>query len=359
MANDLNTILDDAGNRALVEKYIEKKFLERRLYDTALVGSEWLQKFSIPEKSGQYLEATRKGFFRRPQNVNLTTPQADPLSGASMAVAKVKFPMEFIHEYVSVGAIAQLTTWMDLESWIDEDLPLALKRRRHELVQNAFVAGRFQPGAYDANGAIATAFDATAEATVSLYGLSFTFAKAPTYFGGLKPNFAAMNESDRACFADLEAIRVRILNAGGPRVDGMIACYLSDAMASDLAKDDQYFLAMVNAFKGEGLKKGVLGDYKGMRFMIDDQPFVENWGAENVRAVTGPIHSALITAKGAVATLDLGGKSTPKPKFKVQDITKTGTEKTIGYTVPSQAGVVNAPWCATYKAPVSVSEVNG
>jgi hypothetical protein len=359
MANDLNTILDDAGNRALVEKYIEKKFLERRSYDTVLVGSEWMQKFSIPEKSGQYLEATRKGFFRRPQNVSIASPNADPLSGASMATSKVKFPMEFIHEYVSVGAQAQLTTWVDLEAWIDEDLPLALKRRRHELVQNAFIAGRFQPGVYDANGAASTAFDAVAEATVTIWGLSFTFKKAPGYYSSLKPTFAAMNESDRATFSDLENIRVRILNAGGPRVDGMIACYLSDAMATDLANDDKYFLAMVNAFKGEGLKKGVLGDYKGLRFMIDDQVFAETWGAENVRATTGPIHSALITAKGAVANLDLGGKNTPKPKFKIQDITKTGGEKTIGYTVPNQAGVVTPEWCAVYKAPVSVSESNG
>ena len=359
MGNDLNTILDDAGNRALVEKYIEKKFLERRSYDTVLVGSEWLQKFSIPQKSGQFLEATRKGFFRRPQNVSIASPGSDPLSGAGLATVKVKFPMEFIHEYVPVGAQAQLTTWIDLEAWIEEDLPLALKRRRHELVQNAFVVGRFLPGVYDANGAASTPFDATVEATVSIYGISFTFKKAPAYYASLKPTFAAMNEGDRATFADLETIKVRILNAGGPRVDGMLACYLSDAMATDLANDDKYFLAMVNAFKGEGLKKGVLGDYKGFRFMIDDQPYVENWGAENVRATTAPIHSALITAKGAVGTLDLGGKNTPTPKFKVQDITKTGGEKTIGYTVPNQAAVVTPEWCAVYKAPVSVSESNG
>ena len=359
MGNDLNTILDDAGNRALVEKYIEKKFLERRDYDTVLVGSEWMQKFNIPEKSGQYLEATRKGFFRRPQNVNMASPQADPLSGASMATSKVKFPMEFIHEFVPVGMLAKLTTWVDLEAWINEDLPLALKRRRHELVQNAFVAGRFAPGSYAADGTVAVAFDAVAEATVTLHGLSFTFKKAPGYYASLKPTFAAMNESDRANFSDLENIKVRILNAGGPRVDGMLACYLSDAMATDLANDDKYFQAMVHSFKGEGLKKGVLGDYKGYRFMIDDQPFVENWGAENVRATTAPIHSALITAKGAVGNLDLGGKNTPNPKFKVQDTTKTGLEKTIGYTVPNQAAVVTPEWCAVYKAPVSVSESNG
>ena len=276
-----------------------------------------------------------------------------------MAVEKVKLPMEFIHEYVGVGTIAQLTTWMDLESWIEEDLPDALGRRRHELLQNAFVVGRYQPGKYDASGVATTAFDTTAERTPTLNGVSFSFAKAPTFYAGLKPTFAAMNEGDRPSFTDLETIKVRMLNAGAPKVDGMLACFVSDAMATDLAKDDKYFLAMVQAFKGEGLKKGVLGDYKGLRFILDDSPFTENWGAENVRATTGPIHAALITAKGAVARLSLGAKNSPRPKFKVQDVSLTGVQKTIGYLVPNQAGVANAAWCATYKAPVSVSEVNG
>jgi hypothetical protein len=359
MSNDLNTILDDAGNRALVEKYIEKKLLERRQYDTVLVGSEFLQDFRIPEKSGQFVEMTRKGRFRRPQNVDLASPQTDPLSGALLAVEKIKLPMEFIHEYAGVGTVAQLTSWVDLEQWIEEDLPDALRRRRHELIQNAFVVGRYQPGKWAADGTAGTAFDTTAEASPTLYGVSFSFDKAPTYFAGMKPNFGAMNENDRASFADLEQIKVRMLNAGAPRVDGMLACFVSDAMATDLAKDDKYFMSMVQAFKGEGLKKGTLGDYKGLRFIIDDQPFTEEWGAENVRATTGPIHAALITAKGAVARLALGAKGTPKPKFKVQDTSKTGVEKTIGYMVPNQAGVANPAWCATYKAPVSVYEVNG
>jgi hypothetical protein len=37
-----------------------------------------------------------------------------------MALEKVKLPIEFIQEYVPVGTVAQLTSWLDLEAWCDE-----------------------------------------------------------------------------------------------------------------------------------------------------------------------------------------------------------------------------------------------
>lgn len=359
MSNDLNTILDDSSNRALVEKYLETKLLERKDYETVLANNEYAQEFRLPEGSGQYVEATRKGRFRRPQNLDNASPQSDPASGASMAVEKVKFPVEFIQEYLPVGTVAAITSWMDLEAWANEDLPVALKRRMHELTQNSFVVGRFRPGKWAADGTESVAFDAAAEATVTIYGVSFTFKSAPKYYAGLKPAFGVMNENDRASFADLDVIRVRLARAGAPKVNGVYPCFVSDAMAMDLAKDDKYFAAIVSAFKGEGLKTGTLAEnYKGFKFIIDDEPYSENWGAENVRASAGAVHTAIICGKGAHAYLNLGGRRTPRPKFKVQDLSKTGVEKTIGYLVPFQSAIVNDDWCAVYKAPVSVTEAN-
>jgi len=358
VANDLNTVLDDAGNRALVEKYLEQKFLERRDYETKLANSELGQRFKLPEKAGQYVEATRKGRFRRPQNLDSAAPTSDPASGATMGTEKIKFPIEFIQEFVPVGATAQLTSWIDLEEWANEDLPMALRRRMHELTQNAFYVGRMTPGKWAANGTEDTAFDASAQATVTLYGVSFTFPSAPRYYASGKTALAALNEGDRANFADLESIKNRLVLAGAQKIGGTLRCLLSDSMASDLAKDDKYFAAMVNAFKGEGLKTGKLGDFRGLSFEIDDEPFTFDWGTDNKRAVAGPLHGAIITGKGAFAYLDLGGRSNARPKFKVQDVSKTGVEKTIGYLVPFQAAIANADYCATYVAPVSDYQAN-
>lgn len=351
--NDLNTILDDAGNRALVEKYLVAKFLERRDYDTVLANADFAQEFRLPEGAGQYVELTRKNHLRLPQNVDLANQTADPASGASLAVSKRRFPIEFIHEYVGVGAIAQLTSWVDLEQWAKEDMPIALRRRRHQLAQNAFLVGRYQPGKYAADGSVATAFDTTVEATVTLHGVSFTFPSAPKYYANRKPNFAAMNGDDRATFDDLERIKNAIILAGGMKINGGLVVVLSESMASDLARDDKYFNTVVNAWKGEGIRKGELVQYKGLHFYIDDEPFTENWAAENVRAANGQIHSAIITAKSAFGYLNLGSKGAPRPTFKVQDLSKTGVEKTIGYMVPNQAAIATPEWCAVYKAPVS------
>lgn len=358
MSNDLNTILDSASNRALVEKYLLKKFLERRDYATVLANSKFGQRFKLPEESGQYVEATRKNRFRMPQHLSESNPTSDPASGATMGVEKVKFPIEFLQEYVGVGTTAQLTSWIDLKEWADEDLPMALQRRCHQLVQNAFAVGRYQPGVWAADGTASTAFDTTAQATPTLYGVSFTFSPAPKFYANGKTAFNSLDENDRAKWSDLERIKNAIALAGGPKIDGMLVAVMSESMASDLMKDDKYFETMVHAFKGEGLVKGHIADYKGFHCIMDDEPMTEDFAAEGVRATNGQVHSCQIFGKGAFGYLDLGGKNTPNPKFKVQDISKTGVEKTIGYLWPFQAAIVNTAWCAVYKAPVSDYEPN-
>jgi len=358
MANDLNTILDDAGNRALVEKYLSEKFMERQDFGTVLANSDKAQEFKLPEKKGQYVEMMRKGRFRMPQNVNLATPSADPLSGAKMALEKLRVPLEAVHEYIALDSIAMWTSIVDLVEWAEEDLMVALRRRFHQLTQNAFVAGRMTPGVWGADGVASTAFDASAAATLSAHGLSFTFDPAPRFYPGGKSAFNLIGPVDRASWSDLEAMRTRMANSGAPKTEGCYDVTLSDAMANDLGKDDKYFQAMVAAFKGEGLKKGEIAQYKGMRFSIDDEPFALGYGDSVARVEGGPIHAAFMYARKAFAYLNHGGKNRMKPTFKVQDISKTGTEKTIGYMVPFQAAIATPPWTFTYVAPVSEYQKN-
>jgi hypothetical protein len=42
----------------------------------------------------------------------------------------------------------------------------------------------------------------------------------------------------------------------------------------------------------------------------------------------------------------------------VQDVSKTGKEVTIGYTIPCQQAIANANWCATLTGPVSTFTPN-
>jgi N4-gp56 family major capsid protein len=361
-ANTLATVLDDAGGRALVEKYLEKKFLERRDYDTVLANSQFATSFRIPSGSGNYLEATRKGRFRMPQNVSNSNPTADPASGASMSVEKVKFPLEAIQEYIEIGTITTWVSWIDLDEWADEDLRKALMRGMHRRTQAAFMVGRYQPGVWGSDGNASTAFESAAEATPTIEGVSFSFAAAPRYYPGGKTAFASLNPNDRIRFSDLNRIQTRFANSGVEKLsaggNSGYVCVLSEALKNDLMQDDEYFRAAIHAFGGKGLRENQLTFYRGWHFYLDDEPFTLTSASATVRATSGDIHAAFCMGRGAFAYLKLGGKDSMRPKFKVQDITKTGVAYTIGYTVPFQVAIVNAEYCAALVSPVSEWAVN-
>ena len=359
MANTLVSVLNDAAGRALVERYLEKKFLERRDWEAVLANTAYLSDRGIPTQEGQYIKFTRLGRFRRPENVQLDTSAheiADPASGATMDTTVLQVPLEFLHEYISIGRIAQMTSWIDLDQWAEEDLPTALKRRMHELVQNAFVVGRMAPGVWASDGTASTAFDASAEATVSLYGSSFTFQAAPKFYANGRANFADVEASDRLTWEDLAKIHTKLSLAGAMKIDGAFCAFISEAVKNDLMQQDKYFEAAIRGWSagGKSLVNWQITKYRGWHFIIDDEPFTEDFGAEGVRASWGQVHSVICTGKNAAAFINLGNKRTKfKPTFKVQDISKTGKEKTIGYTVPFQAAVLNNTWCAVVKTPVS------
>lgn len=356
--NALSTVLNNAGGKALIEEYLDKRFLERRDWDGVLANSMYLDTRAIPQNEGQYVKWTRKGFGRRPQTMDRTTAAneyADPLSGVVLGTEVVQVPMDYIQEWSGVSKVANITSWIDLDGWIREELPLSLKRRMHELVQNAFMVGRYKPGVYDASGNVTTAFDTTPQAALTLDGVSFTFQSAPHYYAGA----TAFDEIDQSTptitWADVRRVALKIKLAGGKDVVMWASSSVIDELMHD-GNDGEFF---AYAIRNSDAAKSALRDnrvtkYAGITIIEDDQPFCEDFGEENVRADTGPIHSCLFssTSPKAVGYVPLGKKSSWKPEFKVQDITKTGVLKTIGYTIPHQVAVINPAWCAVLKTRV-------
>jgi hypothetical protein len=207
---------------------------------------------------------------------------------------------------------------------------------------------------------VADAFDTTVEKTPSIYGITWNFEAAPAYFGNGKETFAGVGTTDYLTLNDIQRVKIRMSNSGARKFDGgVFKCVLSAAMAADLMRESKYFMAMVQAFKGKGLEKGELGDWDGIKFIIDDEPFTENLGAPLVRAEFGQLHTAIMYGKQSFAYTKHGTKSPYKPKFKVQDITKVGGEFTIGYTVPFQVQICDVTSCATITAAVRNWEQNG
>lgn len=358
MSNTLLTILDDSGNYALVEKYLEKKLLEQTKYETILANSNVCQTFRIPEKSGQYVECSRRNHFRLPENIHNDNRTADPASGAGMGYSKVRFPLEGIHEYVPIGMFASWTSWDDLDAYAEEELPLAIRRAWHRRMQAAARVGRYQPGVWAADGTASTAFETTVQTTVTVDGVAHTFNSLPAYYAGGKSNFMNLGGNDIHRMNDYLRAKVRLANAHAPKNGRFYDAFISEAIQADLMRDDEYFAANIRAFKGEGLKEGVISEYKGIRWHIDDEPFTEGIGVPNVRAVAGQIHTGIVLGRGALAYTKLGGKSSLKPSFKVQDISKTGKEKTIGYTIPGQWAVATKEFGCCIVGAVNEWEAN-
>lgn len=351
--NDLATILDDTGARAEVQKWLVDSWLARQEYDSGLASSAYADELVLPENKGQDLEVSRKGQPRRPQHLSNSSPESDPASGMLLSEAKVRLPIEYIQEYVGIGMTAQITSRHDLEVWAKDDLPEALKRRFHELTQNAFKVGRMTPGVWSAVSTVATTpFDATAEATPTINGVSYTFGQAHHSFAGGKTSLAALAPGDRVCMADFERECVRLRMKGAAKIKGRYIAFISESTKRELMKDPGYRAAVL-AWNGKGLAENQIADYAGIHWMEDDNPFTESFSGANVRATNGQIHTSIVFGAHAFAYLRLGGKSSMKPTFKIQDTTKTGVYKTLGYTIPFQVGIVNGNWCGTIAAPVS------
>lgn len=359
MSNTLLTILDDSSNYAMVEEYLEKKLLEQTTFEGILANNKVCQTFTIPERSGQYVKCMRRNHFRLPENIDNSNRLRDPKSGAGMGYTAVRFPLEGIHEYVPIGKFAMWTSWDDLDDFAMNELPLAIKRAFHRRMQAAARVGRYQPGVWGTDGTAETAFETTVETSVTIDDVPHTFLSLPSYFTGGKTNFLNLTGSDVHRMNDYLKAKVRLANGNVPKNGRYYDAFISEAIQADLMRDDEYFAANIRAFKGEGLKEGVIAEYKGIRWHIDDEPFTEGIGAPNVRAVAGQIHTGIVVGRGALAYTKLGGKTNLMPEFKVQDISKTGKEKTIGYTIPGQWAVATREYGCCVVGAVNEWEANG
>ena len=82
-----------------------------------------------------------------------------------------------------------------------------------------------------------------------------------------------------------------------------------------------------------------LMDYNGIRWIMQHDGYRALLGdVLTNRQDAGRALVGHLLGKGAFAYVDLAGKKRLNPNFKVQDVSKTGIEITVGYNIPFQSG---------------------
>lgn len=357
------TPADAASGYTLVEEYLQKKYLAERSFTSPMLNPKYHTRLTLPKMSGQYMKLTRRKKLRNPEVAKEVT---DPLSSAQLQYEQILVPIEFHNDVIGIGTIAQATSWIDMAKDAKELTFEAIRRYGNRYVQAAFVAGRFKPGYRNASGVTVgdstyPHFWTTPEATVTVYGQSFTFASAPKYYGGDATEFAELASTDYVTMDKFRNLRTRLRNAGTLAIGGKLIAVISESTQADLEKDDEYFAqAIRNGVGQKALVDGHIADYAGFHWVIDDEPWVvQSGGSEVALAEDGDIHYSFVFGTDAFGNMELGGFSSAKPNFKVQDKTATGKLTTMGYLIAFQVAVLKREWCACLLAPVRESGANG
>lgn len=358
-SNTLDTILlTDGATRALVDRFLVKRLLKQREFNTPLANGNWALAQNIPTRSGDFARFHRVVHFRRPEKA--LTDAVDPLSGETLTLERVEAPMEFIHEFVSLGQQARQMSWLDLSNTVMNQLRITQRREINFLLQDMFKVGRYQPFQRDAAGAFTVNPRTTVQATVTLRGNSFTFESAPTYYANRRGAFSDLTTNDRHTMDVYRQVHTRLLNSGAVLIDGKLIAVISDAVKNDLMDDDKFFATAIrDGSMRTKLSKNSLADYGGYHWVMEDEAFTEELGGTKDLFVSGGnVHTSHVFGMDAYGWIRLGGKNSVRPSFKIQDISKTGNELTIGYTVPFQGVILNNEWCANIVGPVTSPGIN-
>lgn len=365
ISNINGTTSDAASGLTAVRDYLVEKYLQSPEYGTILANTNYASKKNLPRRKGQYMTFTIRNRMRLPENgVEL----ADPLSASTLSYSQLQVPIEFIKEFTDISMESRETSWLDLTNDINEEMKLALSRRLHYDLQHAFWVGRYKPGKRNSSGVTDGSSDyphffTTEESTVSLYGTSFTFKKAPKYYGAGRAAFGDMNSDDYATMAQFSSIKNRLANARAPKINGGYVAVISESVKHDLMRDSDFREAVLSFEKGgKPILDGQITTYDGITFVVDDEPMTLELGGDGVTRAdefAGNVHVNMMFGMDAFGYVRLGGQNSERPNISVKDLSKTGSVLSIGYTVPSQAMILRPEWCAAIATPVRNPEVNG
>jgi len=332
---------------ATIQKFYEDSWMDlpQRFFMTPLANSGVLEVATIPKHAGQYAEFRTFDHLDVETNGTDDSPMtygenAEPSAPLVLSATNKQVAFEMVSDYMEIGNVADATDPTGLIKKGKDEMFTMIPRKIHQLTNDRCV-----------KPIVATVLNAS---------VSPTPLPAPfkTIYGSSVNNFGALTPESVHTMADYKKARSLLRNLQVPGAFGeLYAAFINEAIKDQLMEDSG-FADYVKRHEDLGKKALVMGhlmDYKGMRWIMQDDAYrcalPAAAGALTTRLNTGNVHVAHVMGKGAMGYVDFGGNAASKdggvmrrtlrPKFKIQDISKTGTGPSVGYRMPYQACVLN------------------
>lgn len=328
-----------------IQKYFEKKWMDQPQEDfrSPLANSELLDEGVLPKHAGQYAE------FRKFDHMDPETDGTDdspktyaentePSSALSVSTSVIQIPLELIRGYVDLGNVQLATDPIDLMAKYKDEMFLYVKRMAHRICNGHLVKG------------LSRVMSSSAIPPATTY-LPVGFDCV--YAGGVL-QFEDLTAESVYTLATFKRARLLLANVNVPRYpDGYYRAVIDEAIQAQLLEDPEYKDAVKRHqdMYQKAHVKGEVAMIEGFKFVLQDDPYRCNLpaasGALTTRVNEGGVHVAHVFGPHGAGYVPFGGAKTlqrtkMKPQFKVQDISLTGTNVTVGFTLPYQACVFDA-----------------
>jgi len=294
---------------AVVQDYYEKMSLREREFKNPLL--RLAQKGVIPKNYKDVIHFHRWNKFGLAEDVN---EGVDPVTGVSADVTEIKVELTEFAKHISIPRYGDAQRFSSL---IEESYPKFIEQAERT-----------------ANRKLITAIAAGSSAGNN------SFSAATKMYANSKESFADLAAGDTLTNKDIQRAVSFLEKQGWP---GPYYVVTNPWGKEDLMVDDDDFRQFVKYGGLDNMKSGEIKTWAGANVEILHEPFRETLGGtEGTYVGSGRVITTYVFGKDAYGTVTFGGQNGVRPKFKVQDISTTGANITIGYRMPF-AGLVLQP----------------
>lgn len=309
----------------LLQQYFERRALKERMFNNGLLKDA--KRSEIPKFFDKHANFHKWAKFALPEDVSET---GEP----SLIAASVTEVTASLIEYASAISIPNFAEAQFLDSLMKEAYPKFAEQAER-----------------GANARLRAAIAAGSEATIGV-GSGASFSALPVIYANGKNSFANLEAGDRISNKDIQNAVSRLEQLGAPKFPGgYYKCLLNPWAKQDLMANDADFRNLIRVGALDILKKNEMGMWAGAMIGQEDEPFRETLGGtENTYVRTGGVNSVYVYGPECFGVTQLMGKTGVRPRYKVQDITVTGSVTTIGYRIPFAAIVLDPTFGVVIKS---------